>query len=221
MKQAFRHLLSGLFISALSIPAAHAANSSVIQALQGRPELSQFTHALEATGVINEMSDFGQYTVFAPVNEAFSRLTPAEYPCLYSDQCRQDIAVILRNHIVPGPVYLDNSAYLKGGVYGINHRFISLGQPFHDRFAVDGHPVLMQTQLLGGMLYEIDGVIANAQELAPLRQPRIVAVMPATTESMTERTYYAPSGRPDGVSESTTVTRTTAYPPVAVPVPAP
>jgi uncharacterized surface protein with fasciclin (FAS1) repeats len=208
--------LAGILSAALIAP-AQAANPNVENALARHPELSTFYQALVNTGVINELQPNASYTIFAPRNDAFTRISTNEYPCFYSQICRDQVADVLRNHIVPGQVYLSDAVRAKGGVYSIDNRFISIGEPSRNNYAIDGKNVVRTNDIRGGYIHTLDGVIANEREMAMFEQPRIITqretVTTTTTAGVPVITYeptYAPTYAPGNVSQSTTtVTRTT------------
>ncbi len=208
------------FIAAFGVgllsTSALAAGSTITNAINTRPELSQFQTALEKTGVINELKPNTRYTIFAPNDAAFAKLTDTEYPCLYSPQCTQEVAVILRNHIVPGEV-LVSDAYRGAAVFSINKHHLHIAEARKGDYTVDGNNVVSQNQLVGNVLYVIDGVVADKDQLAGLKQLKAVpvAIAPVTTTKQTSsREFrYRPDGSPGAALESTTITRTTTMAP--------
>jgi len=188
-------------LSLASTPAL-AANSAIMNALAKRPELSQFKAALENTGVINELNESTTYTVFAPTNDAFAKISPEQYPCFYSSHCKDEVAQIVRNHIVRGEVPLSTSGPTRTAVFAIDNRQVVIGEPTVGHFTVDGQNVLSSRQLMRGVLHEIDGVIATPIELSAI--PPLATGMPgqAVCKTYDEKIYYAFDGRPDGVSRT-------------------
>jgi len=167
------------------------SNSYVEAALVDQGDLTIFYQALHTTGVANELSNNEEYTIFAPTNAAFNQIQPRVFPCFYAVQCRPQLAAVLRNHIVPRN---ESVARLSkwGGLQTIGGRQIEVVEPFLGHYTVDSHRVLYQNKgnessLFKGnkvSLYQIDGLIANDQEMVPFRvQP--YASLP---EQMTERT---------------------------------
>jgi transforming growth factor-beta-induced protein len=77
-----------------------ASEAAVISTLQSRPELSQFTNALKASDLDTVLRSGGQYTIFAPTNDAFSRM-PADKASTMN-QNKQGIDYVLGYHIVGG-----------------------------------------------------------------------------------------------------------------------
>ena len=205
-----RTLLTLALYSAFGIAAAHADNLTVERALERRPELSNFYTALMSTGVNKELQPGRSYTVFAPVNAVFAQMPPQEYPCLYDAACRPQIADIVRNHIVPGEIHLSDATKHKGGIYSIDQRFIAIGEPSRNNYAVEGNRVLSSSQVgVRTMLHEIDGVIAQPAELALLRYP-VYPPYPYDQAIATSREYVRPDPSPclmDGCPQA--VARTT------------
>lgn len=157
-----------LTFTAVSLMAttALANNSTVEDALKSRDELSHFYDALQKTGVLNELESGTAYAVFAPTNEAFEKMYGnPKYPCFGDAACTKDFAEILRNHFSAG--YYDLSQ--ESSVFAINKRQLIIGHPHRGHDSVDGNMVEEISQLMGSVLYEIDGVIVNETELSMFR----------------------------------------------------
>lgn len=218
MKKTHIFAVAGLMAgTALFTNPAQARNEYIENALKNRPELSSFYQGLVNTGVINELNEGVSYTIFAPTNDALASLSEEKYPCFYSEQCKGEAADILRNHIVPQEVNFASPG--AKGVFSIDKTLIHLGKPARNSFTVDGHNVVRQQQMAGAVLYEIDGVIADAQELSNVSAlkyvPMAVVEPQPAVNTTTEKVYYSPEGRPDGISTTTTTTTQT---PAVIPV---
>jgi uncharacterized surface protein with fasciclin (FAS1) repeats len=177
--------------------AAQANNSTVENALKSRPELSTFYNGLVSTGVLSELSEGQPYTVFAPTNEAFAKLDASHYPCFYAPQCKAQVADILRRHIVPGEKHLSDMNP-EGGVYSmfsIDKQHVVGGQPAKDQFTVDGQKVLSENQLLGGELYEINGVLATDRDLVQFEAPIVVGSTAMPHEPGTDLPPHVAAGK--------------------------
>lgn len=196
------------YVLLFSAVTTYAANDTVVNAIKKQEDLTSFYEALYNTGVMDELGPHTSYTIFAPVNEAFAAIAYDTYPCFYSRQCRGEVANIVRNHFVVGEVNLKEATSHKGGVYSMDKRFISVAHAGKGKesFMVDGHKVLSTHQLAGGVLYRIDGVIANDVELAVFKQP-VLDNGATSQEKVSEKTYYTPAG--DIVGKTTTTTTTT------------
>ena len=212
-----RSILSLLLAGSAMLAAmpAVAGNKTVENSLRSRPELSSFYQGLVNTGVLDELDPDTTYTVFAPTNTAMERISPEKYPCFYSQQCVEEVADIMRNHIVEGPVLFGHGAN-PNAAYSIDHTHIVFGERSPNRantrvsnVTVNGAKITRNTAMGAGQLYNIDGVIAEPQEMANVSQykyveveaPKVVLVpVPVTTKQV----FYAPDGSPDGISQTIT-----------------
>ena len=192
-----------IFITAASaalftVEPALADNPKIEEALRSRPELSSFYQAIVNTGVNHELENGSTYTIFAPTNEAFAKISPQSYPCFYSATCRTEVAGVVRNHIVPGEVHLSDASRYKGGLYSMDKRFVTIGKDHRNDFqqadnsyTVDGSNVISTNSLGTSMLYKIDGVIANDRELSTL-QPYYAYFPEQTTTTVTRTSPAVP-----------------------------
>jgi uncharacterized surface protein with fasciclin (FAS1) repeats len=174
---------------------ANAGNAAITDAVERRDNLSSFYEAMVNTGVINELKPGMPYTVFAPTNAAFAKLTQDKYPCLYSAQCKEEIADIVRNHIVPYEVNF--SGPKTNAAHSIDDTNLGFSKT-NNGYSVNGIPITSTNQLAGGMLYEIDGVIADPQELAYLTKLKYVVITQTVAPgAIVEKTVTqtSPNGR--------------------------
>ena len=181
-----------------TVSPAMADNPDIENAIRNRPELSSFYQALINTGVNHELQANRTYTIFAPTNDAFAKISPQSYPCFYSATCRQEVAEVVRNHIVPGEVHLSDAARFKGGLYSLDNRFVNIGKDSRNYFqrgdnsyTVDGSNVISTNALGRSMLYKIDGVIANERELSTF-QPYYAYFPEQSTTTVTRTTRAVP-----------------------------
>ena len=212
MKMPLIALAMASLLSSVAMPtSADAANARVENALKERSDLSSFYQALVNTGVINELKEGTGYTIIAPNNEAFAQLTPRDYPCLYSVQCRAQTADLLRNHIVASEHNLDDVADHRDAMFSIDNRALNVARPAKSQYSIEGKNVVDRRGMFGGQLYTIDGVIANERELVAfmnLRNAPTVYV-PPTASIQIDESAYAPAAGGLTVNEPGTVTRTT------------
>jgi uncharacterized surface protein with fasciclin (FAS1) repeats len=154
-------------VATASLPAAIAKNPTVEDSLKRRDDLSVFYQALVDTGVADELQDGKDYTIFAPTNEAFEKITKEKYPCFYSAECRKEVAAIIRNHIVEGAIFVDRARTTN--LRSLNdQRVINIAQPHKNNYSVDGKAITYTMSFTSGILYKIEGVIADKMELSAL-----------------------------------------------------
>jgi len=168
-----------------SAPDAYAGNSGVEAALQNYGDLSMFYQALLNTGVINELKEGERYTVFAPTNASFfNEVSRQTYPCFYAVECRPQIAVLLRNHILEGRYDLAELVSYGQGLRTIGNTVIHVGEPFVGDYEVNDKRIMSQAEIVGNSIYRIAGVITTPQELRQFQTVAFV-VPPADTVTTT------------------------------------
>ncbi|VXD20393.1 Transforming growth factor induced protein [Planktothrix serta PCC 8927] len=86
--------------------AALVSNESetVVQIANSNPSFSTFTKAVEAAGLTETLSGAGNYTVFAPTDEAFAALPAGTLEELMKPENKEKLAKILQYHILPNKV---------------------------------------------------------------------------------------------------------------------
>ena len=147
---------------------AHAANSNVESVLKRSADLSEFYRLLTETGVLKELQEDTEYTVFAPTNTAFAEIQPRTYPCFDAAECRPQLAAILRNHILPRKESIrDLSKW--GDISTIGDREILILESYAGQYTVEDHMVLNQDDNTDVSLFRIDGIIATDREMDTFR----------------------------------------------------
>ncbi|MGK2931583.1 MAG: fasciclin domain-containing protein [Solirubrobacterales bacterium] len=88
------------------------APGTIVDLAMDNPDLSTLTEAVVAADLTETLQGEGPFTVFAPTNEAFEALPPAELKRLLKPANKAELADILTYHVVPGAVM---SSDLKDG----------------------------------------------------------------------------------------------------------
>jgi len=206
-----------LATSILAWTPAMARNAAVETTLRSYGDLSSFYQALINTGIINELREDQSYTIFAPTNVAFAQIRPQSYPCFYAVQCRAQVAALLRNHIVVGYYQPRELTTFGFGIQTANDgNRVYFTEPYVGQFAVNGRNVLSVGDTGGSIVYRIDGVIANPQDLATFQTvhyapaPAFPAgtVIQKTTTYTTTPVVGAPEVIVPGGDQTTTVVHT-------------
>lgn len=88
-------------VAALSLvlPIAPATAADLVETAEKSSEIRTFVEAIERSGLASTLRGRGPFTVFAPSNSAFSRLTEDEREQLFKDKKR--LAAILSYHVMP------------------------------------------------------------------------------------------------------------------------
>ena len=93
---------AGLGFVGLNVAAAQNAegDQSVVGVAERTPDFSTLLNALSAAGLTETLQGEGPFTVFAPTNDAFAKLSDDELSALLED--REALERVLRYHVVPG-----------------------------------------------------------------------------------------------------------------------
>jgi uncharacterized surface protein with fasciclin (FAS1) repeats len=74
------------------------ARLNLLETANANERLSEFERASKIAGLSKLLSGKGPFTIFAPTNRAFAKLTPAEQDALFGDV--KALALVLSSHIV-------------------------------------------------------------------------------------------------------------------------
>ncbi len=77
-------------------------NYDIIETATEAGNFQVFTKALSAAGLKQALKDDGQFTIFAPTDGAFAKVTAEKMENLLKPENRDQLQLVLRNHIVPG-----------------------------------------------------------------------------------------------------------------------
>ena len=86
----------------MAMPAGKVEQQPILQTVAEDGEFSQFLEAVEYTGLTELLDSDGPYTIFAPTDEAFARLSSDGREMLLHDHT--DLRGMLKYHIVRGVV---------------------------------------------------------------------------------------------------------------------
>jgi uncharacterized surface protein with fasciclin (FAS1) repeats len=114
--------------------------------------------ALTAAGLVDTLKGKGPFTVFAPTDEAFSKLPPGTLENLLKPENKDQLVKILTFHVVPGRVYADQVVKLTEAktVQGSSVTISAKG----GKVMVDGANVTAtDIESSNGVIHVIDAVI--------------------------------------------------------------
>ena len=96
-------IFSALVLSAqlgLGVAQTTGEDQTVVGVAAGNPDFSTLLTALDAAGLTEALQGTGPFTIFAPTNEAFTKLSEDELNALLAD--REALQRVLSYHVVPG-----------------------------------------------------------------------------------------------------------------------
>ena len=166
MKYCFLSVLFlGMFI-VLQTPTVEAGcgtcDKTVVQNATNTASFTTLVAAVQAAGLAEKLSGPGPFTVFAPTNEAFSKLPPGTLEELLKPENKAKLVSVLTYHVVPGNVKAKDVVKLKEAttVAGSNVAIVVK----NGVIMIDGAKVV-QTDITSsnGVIHVIDAVILPKQ----------------------------------------------------------
>jgi uncharacterized surface protein with fasciclin (FAS1) repeats len=131
--------------------AAMDATKTIVANASAAPNLSTLVKALTAADLTATLSGPGPYTVFAPTNDAFSRLPPDTLAQLMKPENKALLAKVLTYHVVPGAIdFAQLKAQIAAG-NGTATLTTVAGQPL--KATITGNNVLTLTSVNGNVSY--------------------------------------------------------------------
>lgn len=136
-----------------------AATGTVVQVLASTPDRSTLAQLVGTAGLTADLSGPGPFTVFAPSNDAFSRMPPGALDNLSKPENKPALTTILKYHVVPGKLTAED---LKAQIAAGNGKATLTtlaGQPLTAELGPNGN--LMLTDVNGQKAY-VDKADVNA-----------------------------------------------------------
>lgn len=140
------------------IPAAHAgsyAKKDIVDTAISAGSFSTLVSAVQAAGLVEVLKGDGPFTVFAPTDEAFSKIPAEDLQALLKD--KEALGKVLTYHVVPGKVMasdvvnLDSATTVEGSEITI---------AANDGVMVDNANVIKtDIETSNGVIHVIDSVI--------------------------------------------------------------
>lgn len=141
---------------ALSLPAPQ----TIVDVAAGNPNFSTLVTLVQAAGLVDTLKSTGPFTVFAPTNAAFAKLSPETIAFLSNPANKQVLVSILTYHVLPGKALLADIAGKRLVVKTV--------QNFDVRVAGNENPAkvntsnIIQTDIMAsnGVIHAIDTVLS-------------------------------------------------------------
>jgi uncharacterized surface protein with fasciclin (FAS1) repeats len=96
------------------VTANSAESTDVVDTAVAAGQFKTLAAALEAAGLIDALKGNGPFTVFAPTDEAFSKLPAGTVDTLLKPENKEKLKAVLLYHVVPGNVTADQVTKLNG-----------------------------------------------------------------------------------------------------------
>ena len=88
----------------MSAFAGSVSNKDIVDTAAGAGQFNTLVAAVKAAGLVETLKGEGPFTVFAPTDEAFSKLPAGTVESLLKPENKDKLVAILTYHVVPGKV---------------------------------------------------------------------------------------------------------------------
>ena len=134
------------------------ASETIVDIAASNPDFSTLVELVKAAGLAETLSGDGPFTVFAPTNEAFSKVPAATLQELQADPTGA-LADVLKLHVVSGKVLAADAMKLDGQCVDTLGGKVKIAKS-GDNLTIGG-ATITQTDLEGsnGVIHVIDSVI--------------------------------------------------------------
>ncbi|TVS07671.1 MAG: fasciclin domain-containing protein [Phycisphaerales bacterium] len=132
--------------------------NNIVEVAQEAGSFSTLLAAAEAAGLVKVLVGDGPFTVFAPTDEAFRKLPTGTVESLLLEENRDQLASILKYHVVAGRVY-SNEALEAGRAETVQGGEIRIRSRYNRVMVNDARVVNADIEASNGVIHVIDTVI--------------------------------------------------------------
>ena len=165
MKKLFNGIVS-LALTGLVAFNATAAESDIVDTAVAAGSFKTLAAALGAADLVDALKGDGPFTVFAPTDEAFSKLPAGTVETLLKPENKGKLASILTFHVVPRKVYAKQVVGLTGAKT-LNGQRVDIAVEGGNVMVNGAKVVSTDIQCTNGVIHVIDAVILPADKTIP------------------------------------------------------
>jgi uncharacterized surface protein with fasciclin (FAS1) repeats len=136
--------------------------TKILDLVSNEPRFTRFNEAINAAGLTDRFASPNKFTVFAPTNEAFGKLTQNKSLDLLKPENREHLRKLLLLHIVPGalmPEDLSKATTFKTEAGQAIK--VSVSSDLKDIKVADAKVMLPRVAATNGVIYPLDTVLQN------------------------------------------------------------
>ena len=135
-----------------------ASENDIVDTAIGAGDFETLTAALQAAGLVETLKGEGPFTVFAPTDEAFSRLPAGTVESLLKPENIDQLRAILTYHVVPGAVTAEQVVYLSEA-RTVNGQSVDISVDGPTVMIDKANVVVADIMASNGIIHVIDSVI--------------------------------------------------------------
>jgi uncharacterized surface protein with fasciclin (FAS1) repeats len=131
---------------------------TIVEILSNDSSFSNLNKALASTGLLDTLSEPGPFTLFAPNDQAFAKLSPNALADLMNPNNNEKLTAILNYHIVPGKITEDRLKNMK--IRTLQGKPLDIKVEGDKQTVNHAKIVRGQSEASNGVIYVIDTVLS-------------------------------------------------------------
>ena len=153
-----RTLLVSVAAGALALNTLSAKADDIVDTAVAAGMFNTLVAAVQAAGLVDTLKSDGPFTVFAPTDEAFSKLPAGTVEELLKPENRDQLIAVLTYHVVPGKIMSSDIAGQRAEVASVQGSSLSVDAT--DGVRVDNATVISaDIETDNGVIHVIDSVV--------------------------------------------------------------
>ena len=135
---------------------------NLIQTIAGQDMFSEFSRLMGSSGANDVFSRDGDFTVFAPTNDAFQQIPDQEMSFLMREENRAKLKSLLKYHVLPGRLHAEDAGALRRtvNISGQDVRFSNV-----NGIRINGAALLHRDlEASNGLVHAIDAVLVPTRQ---------------------------------------------------------
>ena len=150
--------------TALSLMVVGGAQASqapnLYERANGDGSFKTFVAAFNAAGLSDALKGGEEWTIFAPTDEAFAALPDGTVERLLEPENKDELVILLKNHIIPGKSFVSEWANGKVAVQTKAGNAIEIDGATGNPLTVDDAQIVRKNiPAANGMIHALDGVL--------------------------------------------------------------
>ncbi|WP_116542212.1 fasciclin domain-containing protein [Pontibacter virosus] len=147
---------------------AETSSMAILDAARTKSEISTFMELIQAANISKAFEQEGEFTIFAPTNEAFQQLPAGQLDYLKKPENRNELIQVLQAHIISGKVttaqletnqriQVGQDDYIEVGTAGSNPNAFTIG---------GANIVESNIEANNGVIHVVDRVLVTADRVS-------------------------------------------------------
>ena len=143
----------------LALPAGAARAENLIETAESSGKFDIWVSAIEAAGLTETLTEDGPYTVFAPTDEAFSRLPDGAVEALLQPENRTQLVRLVEYHLAKGRFEADRLEGRVTRIESLQGEAIQIEGRYDELLVDAAEAVETDIESENGVIHAIDNVI--------------------------------------------------------------